>query len=519
MTPRRYDEVERKYDVDQVAMLPPLTDVEGVSAVGQPVEHQLGAVYFDTADLALARHGATLRRRTGGDDAGWHLKLAKRKDARTELRLPLGPAAETVPEDLLAPVRALVRDHPVVPVARVSTRRLEHALLGLDDVVLAEVCDDEVRAERLHGPALVQAWREWEVELVTAGPALLDLVEQRLLCVGASPAAAASKLARSLGDALPPSPGNVLRKPSPKKGRKKLSGGSAALVLWTYLTEQVAELHTQDIRLRGDEPGSVHKLRIAARRLRAALKTYKPLFAPGAADTVGEELRWLGQVLSGARDAQVLREHLHAVISSEPPELVLGPVLARIDDELRAAARTGRTQALQALESERYFRLLDALDELVGSGSLVPEADRPARKVLPRLLQRDAKRLDRAVRQIARADHPQQHEAALHEARKKAKRLRYAAESTVPALGKRAARLATATKKVQQALGEHQDTVVARDRLREYGVKAHVNGENGFTFGRLHALEQARGVEAERQFEMAWKALPPAQDVRRWVNT
>ena len=84
---------------------------------------------------------------------------------------------------------------------------------------------------------------------------------------------------------------------------------------------------------------------------------------------------------------------------------------------------------------------------------------------------------------------PQQHDAALHEARKKAKRLRYAAESTTPVLGKPAKKPASVTKQVQQALGQRQDTVVSRQRLREYGVKAYIDGENGFTFGGLHALD------------------------------
>ena len=133
-------------------------------------------------------------------------------------------------------------------------------------------------------------------------------------------------------------------------------------------------------------------------------------------------------------------------------------------------------------------------------------------------MQRDAKRLRRMVGRTATSADPQQHDAALHEARKKSKRLRYAAESAVPVFGKRARKLAAASKAVQQALGEHQDTVIARVRLREYGVQAHLSGENGFTFGRLHALEQARADQAEREFEAAWRAVP-ATKLERWIRT
>ena len=116
---------------------------------------------------------------------------------------------------------------------------------------------------------------------------------------------------------------------------------------------------------------------------------------------------------------------------------------------------------------------------------------------MPRLLQRDAKRLRRAVHAVGLAEGgADERNVALHEARKKAKRLRYAAESAVPLLGKRAKRVAVSVKKVQQALGAHQDTVMSRRVLRDYGVRAHLSGENGFTFGRLHALEQARATSA-----------------------
>lgn len=514
MDPSQHDEVERKYDVDSATVFPSLVDVDGVSTVSQAVEHELEAVYYDTAELDLARNGTTLRRRTGGDDAGWHLKLPKAGDARIELHQPLGRATATVPPQLLGPVRTLVRDRPLVPVARIRTRRLVRDLRGPHGVTLAEVCDDQVHTERLHGPSLTQDWREWEVELVDGDRTLLDLVERRLHDVGATAAPVDSKLARSLGDALPAAPTEPAREPL---SRKQLSRGSAAQLVRFHLTEHVAALHAQDSRLRTDQPGAVHKLRIAARRLRSLLKTYQPLFEPGSADTIGEELRWLGQSLAPARDAQVLRERLDALVGSELTELVIGPVRARIDDELNSAYRTGREQALTALDSDRYFRLLDILDEFVGSTPLTPAGNAPARELLPRLLQRDAKRLRRMVGRTATSADPQQHDAALHEARKKSKRLRYAAESAVPVFGKRARKLAAASKAVQQALGEHQDTVIARVRLREYGVQAHLSGENGFTFGRLHALEQARADQAEHEFETAWRAVP-ATKLERWIR-
>ena len=132
MSPAQWDETERKYEVEGATLLPPLIGVHSVARLSQPVELALEAVYFDTAGLDLARHDVTLRRRSGGEDAGWHLKLPQDGDTRTELREPLGRATRTVPKALLPSVRARVRDRELAPIARISTRRLQYALIGDD---------------------------------------------------------------------------------------------------------------------------------------------------------------------------------------------------------------------------------------------------------------------------------------------------------------------------------------------------------------------------------------------------
>lgn len=509
MAASRQDEIERKYEVGSSVVLPTLAGADGIASMSRAVEHHLEAVYFDTRELVLARRGITLRRRTGGEDEGWHLKLPAGRDTRTELRVSLAQPGTAVPVELLDPVRALVRDRAMIPVARVRTRRRQHSLRDADQAVLAQLCDDEVWAERLGEGAPPLRWREWEVELVEGRREVLDVVERRLLAAGAAPAAVASKLRRALGG-IPPGP------PEPP-ARKALSRADAGAVLVAHLREQTAELHRQDAAVRADRAESVHRMRIAARRLRSALTSNAPLLAAGSTVPLREELRWLGTALSGARDAQVLRERLHRLLEDQPPELVMGPVRARLDLELGAAERHGRAQALEALDSERYYRLLDALDDVLRAPPVRRTAETPAATALPRLLRRDAKRLRRAVRATRTARGEAARDAALHEARKKAKRLRYAAESAEPVLGGRAGELAAAAKRVQEALGEHQDTVVARQRLREYAVTAHLSGENGFTFGRLHGLEEARARECELAFRQAWQAFPRG-DLRRWLR-
>ncbi|GAA2032510.1 CYTH and CHAD domain-containing protein [Terrabacter terrae] len=509
-----HDETERKYDVDAATVFPNLAETEGVASVGQPGAFHLEAVYFDTADLDLARSGVTLRRRTGGKDAGWHLKLPAGKDTRTEIGEPLGDDGR-VPESFRARVHALSRGRELRPVATVTTHRREYPLTDAAGSVLALVSDDTVQGQHLDGSEPELAWREWEVELADGSLDLLDVLEERLLAAGASPAAVGSKLARVVGvlPAAGATAGAMGAPPTSGKGKGKTT---VRELLSSQLSKHLARLLEQDAGVRADRTEAVHRVRIAARRLRSALTTFRPLLDGSVTDPVRDELRWLGEEFALARDAQVLREHLGGVLAGEPAELVIGPVSARLDEELGNAYGSGKEAARRALDSDRYVRLLDTIEGLISSPPLEADGERPAKKVLPGLLARDVKRLRRAVREIEAAADPGSRDLAFHEARKKAKRLRYAAESATPVLGKRATSLAADTKKIQETLGIHQDTVVDRRRLREYAVQAYLDGENVFTFGRLHGLEQARAERAERDFEALWAAFRKKQ-IRRWA--
>ncbi|MDF2092909.1 CYTH and CHAD domain-containing protein [Knoellia sp. 3-2P3] len=506
-------EVERKYDVEPATTLPTLAGVDGIARVGQPVEHLLEAVYYDTAGLDLARSRITLRRRTGGADAGWHLKLPGGDDLRTEVRLPLDAADDpaAVPDALLEPVRTVVRDRPLAPVAVLRSRRREQDLLDDRGSVVAHLCDDEVEAESPAGRGGIERWREWEVELTGDDTGLLDTVEERLVEAGAAPAGHSSKLRRALGDRLPRTT------PPPGPDSREWSRASTADVLRAYLGEHRAALHHHDPGVRQGDPESVHKMRVAARRLRSALTTYRPVLGRDVADPLRAELRWLGLALSGARDTHVLRSRLSGVLDAEPPELVVGPVVARLDKELASTEHDGQQSAVQALGSTRYYRLLDALDAVVDADPGHPESGGRAATEVPALVRRDWRRLRRAVEEVGLAEDGDAHDRALHEARKKAKRLRYAAESAATVRPREATALATAAEAVQEALGEHHDTVVARAHLRSVAMTAHLSGENAFTFGRLHALEQWRAERAEQAFDAAWQSLSRRR-LRRWLR-
>lgn len=193
-------EIERKYDVDVATPLPDWSGLHAAVDQGEPRE--LDARYFDTADTALARAGVAVRRRTGGPDAGWHIKGPREGDGRLEIAWPLGEG-DTVP-DAVAEALAHWTTDALTPLARIENQRTAYLLTGPGGVV-AEFVDDRVRATDLR-QGVQREWREWEVELGPAAPAdetdrdaLFSAIETAVFATGARAAASDSKLARALG--------------------------------------------------------------------------------------------------------------------------------------------------------------------------------------------------------------------------------------------------------------------------------------------------------------------------------
>jgi CHAD domain-containing protein len=448
-----------------------------------------------------------LRRRIGGTDEGWHLKLLVAPGERREIRRPPGRAVRTVPVALRRLVRGFTRDAELEPIAKLSTVRTVRELQDADGAVLAQLCDDRVGATELGSAAVLSSWRELEVELVDADRSLLRILAPRLVSGGARPAAYPSKLARVLGGRV-----RARRRTGPG------GAGSAGAVLWETLRRQVDKLRAYDPLVRQNEPDAVHQIRVATRTLRSLLGVYRPLLVRSVTDPIRAELKWLGGLLGAARDAEVLGLRLHRLVHDEPAELVLGRVAARIDSAQRGRYRDAYVQLLEALDGDRYLGLLDALDELLHSPPLRPSAARPARKVLPGRIGKAWRQLDRAV---AAASEPGlsdgERAVALHRARKAAKRARYAATAADEVLGSEAVRFGKRMKKLQTVLGNHQDTVVSRELLRELGVQAHLAGENGFTYGLLYAAEVRQAARARRGFERAWATAARPRNVR-WLG-
>ena len=276
------------------------------------------------------------------------------------------------------------------------------------------------------------------------------------------------------------------------------------------LVRQIDELRAADADVHAGGTDAIHAVRVAARRLRSTLTSYRTLLRSTEARRLTDELRWLGAALSPARDAQVMRDRLLGELADTPTDLVVGPVRERIRAALDDDARLGQEGAAEALGSARYARLLSDLDALAQADPPSGARPRAAARAARRALRADVRRVRRALR----ATHPKtaatDPDVALHEARKKAKRLHYSAESAAMVLGRTADELAVAAHGVQDLLGEHQDGVVARQYLLRLAQEARAAGDDTFTLGILHAREQESARTDPANTRAAWRRIARA---------
>jgi CHAD domain-containing protein len=478
----RYLEVERKFEVFESTVSP---SFEGLSVVAKVERHplqQLDAVYFDTPAHDLAARRVTLRRRTGGNDAGWHLKLPAGPDARTEVRAPLGDDDnDAVPDELLDVVMAIVRDRPVGPVACISTKRTVDVLYGPDGIALAEFCDDEVTARAADDEDSEQRWREWELELADgADRELLDRLANRLLDAGAVPAGHGSKLARVLDTE---NTGKEVEPPADPVHRA--------------VAEQVEQLLVWDRAVRADVYDSVHQMRVTTRKIRSLLQASEGAFGISDDAWVLDELRQLAAVLGVARDAEVLAERYERALDELPEELVRGPVRERLVDGAKKHYKSGLRRSLIAMRSQRYFRLLDALEGLVATEPPPPQAGEERPSLTIDSAYRRVRKAAKAAKRAADTDKDE----ALHRIRKGAKRLRYTAAATGED------KVSDRAKTIQTLLGDHQDSVVSRSHLSHQAEAAHAAGEDTFTYGLLYQLEDDLARRSREQLDDALKKL------------
>lgn len=283
---------------------------------------------------------------------------------------------------------------------------------------------------------------------------------------------------------------------------------TAAEAVVAAVRSDVDRLVGAEPSVRADAYDSIHQMRVATRRLRSVLRSFRGVFDKETVSGLRDELRWLGGVLGVARDAEVRAERFEALLAAEPPDLVAEPVSKRLVGAQRQRYAAAHDDVLTALDSPRYATLRAGLAGLLSHPD-GPEAGKPSSKVLVRALGREYKRLRNDVRGefIATGDHEIE---ALHDIRKDAKRLRYAAEAAAASLGESAELVAADAKKLQGVLGDHRDAVESQQVILDEAQAARAAGEDTFAYGLFYAAEERAARKSLSGYHPALDALTVA---------
>lgn len=441
---------------------------------GEPLATRIfTSTYHDTPDYRLARLGITLRHRMEGEFAAWQLKLP-RPGGRLELEAPA--ELPSLPAEVLDLLAAPLHGRSLAPVATLRTER-RGVRLRLEGAEADVTLDDVAVVEGAGGGT---SFLELEAELQGDGD--LDAVEAALRAAGASDGDGRPKLLRVLGlEVLPPRPA------SDDPGEH----------LRVMIERQYEQILRRDPGARlGDDPEDLHDFRVAVRRLRALLRAARPLVVETWSEPLRDELAWLGRALGPARDLDVLLEHVRSEVDALGDEReAAAPLVAALESERARARET----MLAELHSRRYLDLLAAL-ERAGRSPVLGAEQEP----LAGIAAREFRRLRRTM---ARVDAGSSDEA-LHRARIRGKRARYAAELAEATIGRPATRFIERAKRFQDVIGEHQDAIVAEDRIRALTERAPQ--ATSLVAGRLVERQRERRQAARKALPKAWKQLKRA---------
>lgn len=491
-------EAERKYALGDDTAEPSLDlllERADLGEVGPERRAVLVADYFDTPELDLLHGRITLRRRTGGEDAGWHLKTpgddpSGDGEVRAELRLPLD-VGRRLPAAIRDRVADLVEERPLLPIVRMTTRRTTRELLRADGTVRAELCLDAVTAEVRRGDAVRRlAWTELELELAGDEPTgSFAAIEPGLLAAGCVRDRSPSKLSRIL-DGVPP---------APELG----ADDHAAAAVAARMAKYFGRLQSLETALRANEEDAVHRARVSMRRMRSHLQAFGACFDRADAVRLRDELRWAGDRLGEARDAEVIVAALDGLLDGLEPAELVGPVRERIDADLAARHERGLDRMRHALDTERWDALQAALAEFLVEVPATARGARPVRTVLPAL---GARTVGLVAERTERAESRPDDLDRWHDVRKAVKRARYAYE-TLEALGLAGAGERRAEwEELAGVFGEIQDAAILSEQLESFAHAAAAAGEPLDTYELLQrrldaecaaTLETARAAVAE----------------------
>ena len=503
----RHVEIERKFDVPGGATLPDLTKIGIVAHAVTADPAHLDATYYDTPSLTLIQAKVALRRRTGGHDAGWHVKTTG-EHGRIERHWPIDSAApDEIPVGALRLVEAWAKPDELAPVARIETTRTATELSDAERRPLAEIADDEVRTTDLRDGS-VRQWHEWEAELDerlddtpgSSGALLLQAVSDRLVEAGARPSSAVAKLQRALG----------------------LDRGAQATAAQTVAHIAQGLAAQLDSRLDdaiADRPDGVHQARIVIRRLRSLLDVYGVFVDPAIVRATRRHLKRLGDDLGAARDAEVRARDAEQQVLQLQGVPAARRLVGRLSEPAWRLYAVEHARLTADLTDERRNDIAEQLRRLADPKAASPEGQTDAVPVL-------RAQLAEAIASFVADDHclvevwdrlpptgagvraRLRFEHALHEVRKDARRIRYAAEAISLGLADTpvrvlertdAKRLAKAAKRLQDLLGDHRDDALFADHVLHVAAddeRARKTQRAALPYYLLALRARERGAEA-----------------------
>lgn len=542
-SPTDHQEIEWQFDVAEVepveGWLEQHSSGSGLVVAPESTE-EITDTYYDTEDWRFYRAGYALRvRKTDGEVESTMKSLAPAEGnlrRRREISEPLRDDKPATLGKAPGPVgersRALLGDHEIRQMFRIQTSRRKFALL-LRDTTDGERSDEasaddrgavrigEVSLDTSEIPLGEEPTRLRRIE-VEAGvgtaptPDLRGFVDEMQFALGLSPTSISKYEAGLYATGLSP---DGVAELGPTDVDPSMSVGEVAFaVLRGQFTEM--QKHEPGTRL-GEDPEELHDMRVATRRMRAAMKVFEGVL-PERAKWFREELRWVAGALGEVRDLDIQIERLEAwkeeadEEGSEPLEKILAVMKKR-----RASARENM---LEVLDSGRYERLESSFAEMLRRG---PGAERelahsngpahePITAAAPALLLGCYRKWRKAAGRLGETSSPE----SFHDLRKKGKRLRYALEFVSGVYGKPVQKLVKPLKALQDDLGDHQDAIVAAGHLRELGTTTggtRISRGAAFTMG-LYSERCAREATGLRSGVLRSKPFLALAKGKEWKD-
>ena len=457
--------------------------------------------YYDTEDLRLARWGASIRHRPG---EGWTVKLPAERDAPFLVRPEIVFDGEggTPPPAAAELVRGFVRNAELHESVRMTTIRRRTGLHDADGTLLAGVVDDSVSVLNGEG-ARPASFRELEVEIgEETTPTLLDALVERLRQAGAVVPEQRAKYVRALDRDSALTPEIAVA----EIGEDATAGDVVRRAIATSVIRLIR--HDPVVRL-DEDPEGVHQMRVATRRLRSDLRTFRPLVNESWSSTLRDELGWLADLLGDVRDGDVLLERFRDRVGELPEteQFAAEAVLSTLQDDRNIAQAT----LLESLRSQRYVELLDSLVAGAKEPSLSESAGAPAGEVVPELVRRPWHKLSKLVKKLD--DSPS--DEKLHQVRIRTKRVRYAADAASAIVGKPAKEFAKAAEDLQDVLGELNDAVVAERWLGDWTDRDRSADEVRAATA-LAESERSESKRCREAWRATWDELSSAK-LRDWM--